>query len=98
MTVSISDEFCRETLALLTTTWHHHWESFTFKELELLVVVGKLGHIAQAYHPFYLFMSHLYSSLAFALRRIKPSLSTPPNASVHSLKNETRHDPLRHRQ
>ena len=47
MTFSISDEFRRETLALLTTIWHHRRESFTVKELKLLV--GKLGHIAQAY-------------------------------------------------
>jgi len=66
MTVSISDEFRREVLALLTATWHCRRESFTVKELELLV--GKLGHITQAYRPFYFFMSHLYSSLAFALR------------------------------
>jgi hypothetical protein len=66
MTVAISDEFRSETLALITTTWHHRRESFTVKELELLV--GKLGRIAQAYRPFYFLMSHLYSSLAFALR------------------------------
>jgi hypothetical protein len=65
MTVTISDEFCSEALALITTTWHCHWESFMVKELELLV--GKLGRIAQAYRPFYFLMSHLYSSLAFAL-------------------------------
>ena len=65
MIVSISDEFCREVLALLTATWHCRRESFTVKELELLV--GKLGRIAQAYRPFYFFMSNLYSSLAFAL-------------------------------
>jgi len=66
VTVSISDEFCREVLALLTATWHCRRESFMVKELELLV--GKLGRIAQAYCPFYFFMSHIYSSLAFALR------------------------------
>jgi len=31
------------------------------------LLVGKLGHIAQSYCPFYFFVSHLYSSLAFAL-------------------------------
>ena len=66
MTVSISDEFCREVLALLTATWHYRGESFMVKELKLLV--GKLGRIAQAYSPLNFFMSHLYSSLAFALR------------------------------
>jgi len=65
MTVSISDEFRREVLTLLTATWHCRRERFTVKELELLV--GKLGRIAQAYRPFYFLMSHLYSSLAFAL-------------------------------
>jgi len=66
MTVSILDKFHREVLALLTATWHCRRESFTVKEFELLV--GKLGRIAQAYCPFYFFMSNLYSSLAFALR------------------------------
>jgi len=66
MTVSISDEFRREVLALLTATWHCRRESFTVNELKLLV--GKLGRIAQAYSPLNFFMSHLYSSLAFALR------------------------------
>ena len=66
MTVSISDKFRSEVLVLLTTTWHCRRESFTVKELELLV--GKLGRIAQAYCPFYFLMLHLYSSLAFALR------------------------------
>jgi hypothetical protein len=66
MTVTISDKFRSEVLALLTTTWHCCQESFMVKELKLLV--GKLGHIAQAYRPFYFLMSHLYSSLAFVLR------------------------------
>ena len=65
MTISISEDFHREVLALLTSTWHSRRECFTVKELELLV--GKLGRIAQVYHPFYFYMSHLYSSLAFAL-------------------------------
>ena len=65
MIVSILDEFRREVLALLTATWHCCRKSFTVKELELLV--GKLEHIAKAYRPFYFFMSHFYSSLAFAL-------------------------------
>jgi len=47
-------------LALLPGKFHG-------QRLELLV--GKLGCIAQAYHPYYFFMSHLYSSLAFALRK-----------------------------
>ncbi len=65
MTISISDKFCREVLALLTATWHCRGESFMVKELKLLV--GKLGHIAQAYRPIYFFMPHPYLSLAFAL-------------------------------
>jgi hypothetical protein len=65
MTITISDKFRSKVLALLTTTWHCRWESFTVKELELLV--GKLGRITQAYPPFYFLMSHLYLSLAFAL-------------------------------
>ena len=88
MTVSISGEFRREVLALLTATWHCRRESFTAKELELLV--GRLGRIAQAYRPFYFFMSHLYSSLAFRYARIELSSSTLQSASVHSLKKRSK--------
>jgi hypothetical protein len=71
MTVSISDEFRSEVLALLTTTWHCRRESFTVKELEL--IVGKLGCIAISTRP-----------LPLRCKRIEPSSSTPQSASVHS--------------
>ncbi len=67
MTITIFDKFRSKVLALLMTTWHCRRESFTVKELELLV--GKLGCIAQAYRPFYFLMSHVYLSLAFALQQ-----------------------------
>jgi hypothetical protein len=96
MTVAISDEFRNETLELITTTWHHRRESFTVKELELLV--GKLGRIAQAYRPFYFLMSHLYSSLAFALRENRAFLvNTSKRFRALIKKNEARHGPLCHR-
>ena len=83
------DEFCREVLALLTATWHCRRESFTVKELELLV--GKLGRITQAYRPFYFFMSHLYSSLAFALRENRAVLIST-SKRFRALINKTKQD------
>lgn len=42
--------------------------------MELLV--GKLGRIAQAFRPLFFLMSHLYSSLAYALRESNSHLVT----------------------
>ncbi len=92
MTVTILDEFCSKVLALLTTTWHCHQESFMVKELELLV--GKLRRIAQAYRPFYFLMSDLYLSLAFALRENQASSSTLQSASVPLLKRPSKTKPI----
>lgn len=66
MHVSLPPVFHEEVVALLSSHWHAGRKSFTVHELELLV--GKLGRIAQAYRPMYYLMSHLYSSVAFALR------------------------------
>jgi hypothetical protein len=91
MTVTISDKFYSKVLALLTTTRHCYRESFTVKELELLV--GKLGRIVQAYRPFYFLMSHLYSSLAFALRENR---AFPVNTSkrFHALIKKMKQDKI----
>ena len=72
MTVGISPQYRAEVLHILQSTWHSGRQSFTVKEMELLV--GKLGRIAQAFRPLYYLMSHLYSSLAYALRANKAYL------------------------
>ncbi len=74
MTVGISPQYRAEVLHILQSTWHSGRQSFTVKEMELLV--GKLGRIAQAFRPLYYLMSHLYSSLAYALRANKAYLVT----------------------
>lgn len=74
MTVSITSQYRNEVLSLLQSTWHVHRKTFTVKEMELLV--GKLGRIAQAFRPLYYLMSHLYSSLAYALRENNAYLVT----------------------
>ena len=66
MTVGITDEYRASVSDLLENTWHEKRESFTIKEIELLV--GKLGRIAQAYRPIYHLMPQLYASVAYALR------------------------------
>jgi len=77
MTVSISNEFCREVLALLTATGTAAGKVSRSRNSNC---VGKLGCIAQAYRPFYFFMSQLYLSLAFALRENRAFLI---NTSKH---------------
>ena len=72
MHVAIPRSFRLEVVALLSSHWHSRRKSFSVHELELLV--GKLGRIAQAFRPMYYLMSHLYSSVAFALRENKSFL------------------------
>ncbi len=91
MTLTISDKFRSKVLALLTTTWHCHRESFMVKELELLV--GKLGHIAQAYRPFNFLMSHLYLSLTFALHKNQAFL-VHTSKRFHALVKKTKQDKI----
>ena len=74
MTVSITSQYRNEVLSILKSTWHVHRKTFTVKEMELLV--GKLGRIAQAFRPLYYLMSHLYSSLAYALKENNSHLIT----------------------
>lgn len=51
---------------MLESTWHEDRESFSVKEIKLLV--GKLGRIGQAYRPIFHLMPHLYASVAYGLR------------------------------
>ena len=67
MTVGVTNEFRKEVLELLTTTWHDGRGAFTVGEMEKLV--GKLGRIGQAFRPIYHLMPQLYASLAYALRQ-----------------------------
>lgn len=66
MTVGVTDAYRQEVLNMMDKTWHPGRESFTAKEMELLV--GKLGRIGQAYRPIYHLLPHLYASVAYALR------------------------------
>ncbi|KAL7525635.1 hypothetical protein ACHAXR_001091, partial [Thalassiosira sp. AJA248-18] len=66
MTVGTPDTYREEVLDLLTTTWHASRRRFSVDEMETLV--GKLGRIGQTYRPIYNLMSHMYASIAYALR------------------------------
>ncbi len=81
MTISISEDFHREVLALLTSTWHSRRECFTVKELEL--IVGKLDVLPKFIAPFTSTCHISTRALPSRYMRIEPSLSTLPNASVH---------------
>jgi len=90
MTVGISPQYRAEVLHILQSTWHSGCQSFTVKEMELLV--GKLGRIAQAFRPLYYLMSHLYSSLAYALRANKAYLVTTSRQFKKLVDTSTRID------
>ena len=65
MTIEIDDEYRLQTFTMLRSTWHKHQESFTIKEVELLI--GKLARIGHAFRPMYHLLPHLYASVAYAL-------------------------------
>ena len=52
MTIGVTDEFRREVLHLLNTTWHNERQAFAAKEVETLVC--KPNRIGQAYRPLYI--------------------------------------------
>ena len=67
MEVETPPEFIAETLKLLRTTWHPRRKRFTVSEAEILA--GRLNYISET-APWLKFMvSHLYSSITFALTK-----------------------------
>ena len=66
MTVGITTEYPQEVIDLMESDWNHERDIFfTVPQIEKLI--GKLGRIGQAFWPIYHLMSHIYSSVAYAL-------------------------------
>jgi hypothetical protein len=65
MTVSIPAKYCWEVLQLLNTIWHSSRQRFKVSEAQKLT--GKLARLAEGANWVFHLLSHLYSSIAYAL-------------------------------
>ncbi len=72
MTVSIPAKYRWEVLQLLNTTWHSSWRRFKVSEAQKLT--GKLARFAEGANWVFHLLSHLYSSIAYALSNNKALL------------------------
>jgi hypothetical protein len=73
LTVAIPPKYLQEVLKLINSTWHPNQRCFKVSEAQKLT--GKLARLAEgAYWVFYL-LSHLCSSIAYALSKKKRLLT-----------------------
>jgi hypothetical protein len=73
VTVRIFDEYLDEVWTLINMKWNRKKRYFHVNEMQKLV--GKLARLGKAAPWVYKLMSHLYTSLAFALRKNKEFLT-----------------------
>ena len=73
LTVGMTRAYLDETMAIIDASWHQNRKSFTVNEIELLA--GKLGRLGEGAAWVYHLMTHIYSSVAIALRQNKAFLS-----------------------
>ena len=73
MAVSMTPEYVTEVRNLLDTSWHSSRKRFTVSEAQSLT--GKLARLAEGAHWVYHLLSHLYTSIAYALAENKHLLS-----------------------
>ena len=72
MTVRMSDEYLSEVRVLITEKWNCNRKFFRVKDMQKLI--GKLARLGEAAPWVYKLMSHLYTSMAFALKTNKDFL------------------------
>lgn len=65
LTVGITEQYRAEVLELLNSTWHAKRKRFTVGEAQKLT--GKLAHLAEGANWVFHMLSHLYTSIAYAL-------------------------------
>ena len=90
MMVSIPRHYIDEVLVILNETWHLGRKQFTAQEAQALT--GKLAHLAQAAPWVFHLLTHMYASIAHALKSNKEILSersTKFRALIQSLQNES---------
>jgi hypothetical protein len=73
LTVAIPPKYLQEVLVLLNSTWHPNQRRF--KESETQKLTGKLAHLAKGADWVFHLLSHLYSSIAYALSENKRLLT-----------------------
>ena len=81
LSVGTTIEYNAEVRKLLIDNWPY--EKTTFFASEMQTLIGKLGRLGEGAHWIYKLMSHIYTSLAYALRKNKELL----NASNQDFKN-----------
>ena len=67
LTVAVTNDYRHETLALIKRTWHTRRRTFTAQQAQELV--GKVGRLSSGAHWVFHIMSHMYTSIAYALRK-----------------------------
>ena len=65
LTFRVPENYVKDTAMLLKRHWHDGRQTFTILEIEVLA--GRLGHIATSATWLSFLMSHVYTSIAFAL-------------------------------
>ena len=80
LTVSIPTKYRTAVFELLQTTWHPHWRRFKVSEAQKLT--GKLARLAEGANWVFHLLSHLYSSIAYALSENKRLLQSPRRSSA----------------
>ena len=85
LTVAIPAEYCAEAYAILNETWHLMRRTFTAQQGSCLL--GKLARLGQATPWVYHLMSHLYTSMAYALRVNKSYLAHASPAYKTTMNN-----------
>jgi hypothetical protein len=69
MTVSVPDNHIQSVCLLIHSTWQTHRQGNTVKEAQELT--GKLGHLAKGASWVFQLLTHLYTSIAYALSKNK---------------------------
>ncbi len=67
MTVGITPEYCQQVADLLTNSWPNTRRIFKVQDIQKLV--GKIARLGEGAQWIYKIMSHIYTSLAFALKQ-----------------------------
>jgi hypothetical protein len=73
LTVAIPPKYLQEVLKLLNSTWHPNQRCFKVSEAQKLT--GKLARLAKGANWVFHLLSHLYSSIAYALSKNKRLLT-----------------------
>jgi hypothetical protein len=67
MTVGITPEYCQQVANLLMNSWPNTRRIFKIQDIQKLV--GKIARLGEGAQWIYKIMSHIYTSLAFALKQ-----------------------------